>query len=406
MTGLADYLELTSGQAREQFHALLTRKPVSAGRQVTFLPTETLLCLAASFVVNHRHFGGRTAHQAPEPVSSLARLFSRRPSSVLAKMANLDGSRAHGGRWDVLAGALLRDDPARFSRIYRVLLHAARTEGIGRDRLPDFLTLEDGGELALLGQEELNLSALEADLRDQVARQAGQRPWSELETERILLAAARVGQHVFASTVLANCGSRCVFCGLSPASFGAKRMLLAGHIKPWKDSSPSERLDPRNGLAACPAHDVAFDTGLLAVNGGLRIHMAPSLAQAVRSDPLTRQYYGRPPLLRTLLLPAGAPLPARKYLDWHREKIFRRLRARLRGLEHLFKMPLQELGSGPIDSALRKTNYLTDHGVVLIPVAEVLPQPAAHHQAVAPVDSQIPAIEQSVNVRSQQNAVV
>jgi hypothetical protein len=40
--------------------------------------------------------------------------------------------------------------------------------------------------------------------------------WSPLETERILLAAARVGQQVFAQQVLANCGSRCVFCGCSP----------------------------------------------------------------------------------------------------------------------------------------------------------------------------------------------
>jgi putative restriction endonuclease len=62
-------------------------------------------------------------------------------------------------------------------------------------------------------------------------------------------------------------------------------MLLAGHIKPWKDSTPSERLDPRNGLAAFPAHDAAFDTGLLAINGGLRIHVARSLADAVRGRP-------------------------------------------------------------------------------------------------------------------------
>ena len=34
------------------------------GRQVAFLPAETLLCLAASFLVNHPHFGGSTAHQA------------------------------------------------------------------------------------------------------------------------------------------------------------------------------------------------------------------------------------------------------------------------------------------------------------------------------------------------------
>ena len=253
---------------------------------------------------------------------ALARLFSRPPSSVLAKMANLDGSRSHGARWDVLAGAMLRDDPARFSDVYRILMHAARAEGIGPGRLPDFLGLEPGGEIALLGQEELDVSVLEAALRDQVSRRDADSAWSELETERILLAAVRVGQHVFALHVLANCGSRCVFCGLAPAAFGAKRMLLAGHIKPWKDSTPSERLDPRNGLAACPAHDAAFDTGMLTVNGGLRIHLARSLADAVQADPLARQYYGQPPLLEVLLLPDDAQVPAGKYLDWHQRNVF------------------------------------------------------------------------------------
>jgi putative restriction endonuclease len=318
---LADYLDLTVGQAREQFRVLAARRPVQGGRQVTFIPVETLLCLATSFLVNHRRFGGTTAHQAPEPVPSLARLFCRPPSSVLAKMANLDGSRSHGARWDVLAGAMLRDDPARFSRVYRVLLQAARAEGVGSDRLPDFLGLEHGGELALLGQEELDISVLEASLRDQLSKHVGETGWSELETERILLAAVRVGQHVFAQQVLANCGSRCVFCGLRP-TFGAKRMLMAGHIKPWKDSTPSERLDLRNGLAACPAHDVAFDTGMLTVNGGLRIHLARPLAEAVQTDPLTRQYYGQPPLHEVLLLPDGAQAPAIKYLDWHKQNIF------------------------------------------------------------------------------------
>jgi putative restriction endonuclease len=319
---LADYLELTVGQAQEQFRALLRRRPVPSGRQVTFLPVETLLCLATSFLVNHRRFGGATAHQAPEPVPSLALLFSRPPSSVLAKMANLDGSRSHGARWDVLAGAMLRDDPARFTHTYRVVLHAARAEGIAPNRLPDFLELEHGGELTLLGQDELDGSVLERYLREQLTRHASGSVWSERETERILVAAARVGQHVFALYVLRNCGSRCVFCGLNPSTFGAKRMLVAGHIKPWKDSTPSERLDTRNGLAACPAHDVAFDTGLLSVNGGLRIHVARSLADAVQTDPLARQYYGRPPLREALFLPPGAQTPARRYLNWHRQNIF------------------------------------------------------------------------------------
>ncbi len=322
MADLGDYLELTVSQGREQFRALLARRPVAGGRQVTFLPVETLLCLAASFLVSHRHFGGATADRAPEPVPSLARLFFRPPSSVLAKMANLDGSRSHGARWDVLAGAMLREDPAHLTHTYQVLLHAARAVGIGPGRLPDFLELEHGGELTLLGQDELDSSALEASLREQITRHAADSIWSERETERILLAAVRVGQHVFAQHVLRNCGSRCVFCGLNPAVFGPRRMLLAGHIKPWKDSTPRERLDPRNGLTACPAHDAAFDTGLLAVNGGLRIHVARSLADAVQADPLARQYYGQPPLHETLILPPNAQAPARKYLDWHRQNVY------------------------------------------------------------------------------------
>jgi putative restriction endonuclease len=97
-------LDLTAGHAHDRFGALLARRPIPSGRQVAFLPAETLLCLAASLLVNHRRFGGTTAHQAPEPVPSLARLFSRPPSRVLARLANLDGSRSQARR-DVLAGA-------------------------------------------------------------------------------------------------------------------------------------------------------------------------------------------------------------------------------------------------------------------------------------------------------------
>jgi putative restriction endonuclease len=95
---LADYLQPSVSHARDQFRQLLTRRPIQAGRQVTFLPVETLLCLAASFVVNRRQFGGANVHNVPEPVPSLARLFCRSPTSVLAKMANLDGAYSHGGK--------------------------------------------------------------------------------------------------------------------------------------------------------------------------------------------------------------------------------------------------------------------------------------------------------------------
>jgi putative restriction endonuclease len=195
-------------------------------------------------------------------------------------------------------------------------MHAARAEGIDARRLPDFLDLADGGELDLLGQEEI--AGLEpADLRTEPE---GQDP--DPETERLRLAAARVGQHLFAQGVLANCGHSCVFCGLQPSRFGARRMLLAGHIKPWRDCGPGERLDTRNGLAACPSHDVAFDVGLLTVRDTLEIVLSARLARFVKDDELTGRYYGRPTMSEVLLFPEGAQRPLPKYLDWHRRYVF------------------------------------------------------------------------------------
>ena len=63
---------------------------------------------------------------------------------------------------------------------------------------------------------------------------------------------------------------------------------------------------------------------MITVNSGLRIQLASSLHDAVQADPLARQFYGCPPLREALLLPPGAQMPTRKYLDWHREKIFTR----------------------------------------------------------------------------------
>jgi len=257
--GLGAYLKLTATDARAQFRQLLTRADAPDGqRQVDFIPVETLLCLAASYQVNHRRYGGSTAHTAP-----------------------------------------------------------TRAEGIGTARLPDFLDLEEGGQLDLLGQDELaTISPDDLQTDDDKSDQ-------DPETERIRLAAARVGQHLFAQNVLANCASTCVFCGLRPAAFGARRMLMAGHIKPWRDSSPTERLDTRNGLAACPAHDVAFDTGLLTVGDDLTVHIADQLARSVLNDEMTRHYYGQPPMLPALRLPPEAQRPLAKYLSWHRRYIFR-----------------------------------------------------------------------------------
>lgn len=321
MATAADYLAITPSAARTQWCSIVVRPwAVSGGRQVAFTPVETLLCLAASLMVNHRRYGGSTAHRAEYPVPNLAQLFRRPNSSVLAKMANLDGSRRNGARHEIEVAAQLLGDQDKLATAYRIIVRAARQVGVTVDDLPDFLYLEhDNAPLVLLGQGKLSTT----DVTEVVHLENPE--LTDRLTELLLIAAARIGQHRFAREVLRNHGHRCVFCGLAVTvdDQRAPRMLVASHIKPWRESDSRERIDPSNGLTACPTHDVAFDTGLLTVNGGLRIHIHTGLRRTVNTDPAVNAAFGRPPLAERLLLPADALPPQRTYLDWHRAHVYR-----------------------------------------------------------------------------------
>ncbi|EKN3943128.1 TPA: HNH endonuclease [Yersinia enterocolitica] len=68
---------------------------------------------------------------------------------------------------------------------------------------------------------------------------------------------ARVGQGLFRQNVLALY-PQCPVTGVS-----MPELLRASHIKPWRDSSDEERLDPYNGLMLAPHVDVLFDKGYI-----------------------------------------------------------------------------------------------------------------------------------------------
>jgi len=65
--------------------------------------------------------------EAASVVNGVRRLRTRQPAprprvvqfslteEEFEEVESADGSRSHGGRWDVMAGAMLREDPARFS---------------------------------------------------------------------------------------------------------------------------------------------------------------------------------------------------------------------------------------------------------------------------------------------------
>lgn len=326
MHSLSDFLEPSDQSLRTEWRSVLARHQVSPGqRQVNFVPSEVVLCLCASLLVDHSRFGSSSAHRAGFPVQELSRLYKRPPTSILAKMANLDGTRSNGGRHELEVSARMSSDSTLLQDVYLRILRAARAEGIDRDLLPDFLELEDGGTLWLAGQEELVPSEIESELEVTIEKWARDRTDIPVEvTQRVLTSTVRIGQHRFAKAVLSNHGNRCVFCGMSSFIGGRRRprMLTASHIKPWRDSSNKERLDHLNGLAACPTHDVAFDTGLITVTEDFSITYAPDLGRALEEDEPLRRAFGKPPLADKLILPNGADLPDHTYLGWHRAKIF------------------------------------------------------------------------------------
>lgn len=75
------------------------------------------------------------------------------------------------------------------------------------------------------------------------------------ETERQAVILSRVGQGKFRDQLIAY-WKKCAVTDVACVS-----LLKASHIKPWRDASNEERLDPFNGLLLSPNIDAAFDAG-------------------------------------------------------------------------------------------------------------------------------------------------
>ena len=324
---LRAYLDLSAQDIQEQLLALMARQPPTGRRQVPFNAVETLLCYGLFSQLNPHRYGGSNIETVPPLVKNLAAFFHRSANSITSKMLNLDGSRSHGARQEPLLFATLASDPLLYPALYAQILLTARSIGIDETILPDFLgylTPEQEGD-ALLGQDDLpaSLGILLKDAEKDM--QAIERDFQlgDRLTEKLAERKVRLTQHYFAQAVIENAGRRCVFCGFEPRSLPNRSALLrASHIKPWARSTPNERVDVRNGLAACPLHDVAFDQGYLTVNGGYRIHKARTLQESIANDPGVERYFGE--ILQTVLVfPERAKRPAANYLAYHQEHIFK-----------------------------------------------------------------------------------
>lgn len=217
MRELSEYLELTGAGAAEQWRRVLARAP--RPRQEAFLPIEAVLAFGLFFVVNPRSYGGANIDRAPTEVHQLAALLCRTPGSLTSKMLNLDGSRPNAGRLEPEVYLRLSTDLDRFLTLYRRILLAARSVGIGAEHLPDFLGAWDA-PLDVLGQDEIGdaeLGVLLEEQRGSIDELMRAFSFDEGETSKLVEQRARLGQHRFARQVLHNYGHQCAFCGFAPA---------------------------------------------------------------------------------------------------------------------------------------------------------------------------------------------
>lgn len=92
------------------------------------------------------------------------------------------------------------------------------------------------------------------------------------ETEKDAVVKARKGQGRFREDLLEYWNNTCAVTGVSD-----KKLLRASHIKPWKDSSNSDRLNEFNGLLLTPNLDALFDQGLITFDDNGKITVSKKI---------------------------------------------------------------------------------------------------------------------------------
>lgn len=95
------------------------------------------------------------------------------------------------------------------------------------------------------------------------------------ETQRLQLAKARIGQGLFRKRVMLV-DPRCRVTGVEDP-----RLLIASHIKPWRDASNADRINGYNGIMLSPHVDALFDERLISFENDGRMLVNQSLPQDV-----------------------------------------------------------------------------------------------------------------------------
>ena len=179
---------------------------------------------------------------------------------------------------DLSEGALLYHYPRTERPAGRDAAEIESLKAAGRLRLPVFAVTEEGarrsvrrGWVATWDDEEELVLVEFGPLRAEVARgdEIDAEAFDPHETVEQSMRAVltRPNQQRFRIQVLQRYGKRCALCDVATLE-----LITAAHLIPFREEGTS---DPRNGLPLCANHHAAMDRGLLTLDQGGRVHLAP-----------------------------------------------------------------------------------------------------------------------------------
>ena len=128
------------------------------------------------------------------------------------------------------------------------------------------------------------------------------------ETEAFEVQKSRIAQGQFRDDLI-DVWKSCSVTGLSN-----KQFLTASHLKPWRDSSNSERLDPYNDLILIPNLDRLLDRGFVTFQPDGQSKVSTALSADERQVMAAMS-------VNNLRLRAIHP-QNHKYLEYHRTQVF------------------------------------------------------------------------------------
>ena len=129
-----------------------------------------------------------------------------------------------------------------------------------------------------------------------------------LGEEKQAFVKVRVNQGVFREKLLNRYNKKCCLCGISQPE-----ILTASHIKPWAQSTKSEKLDVNNGLLLCANHDRLFDRGYISFDDDGKTMISNEVKEADK-------------ILLNIKENLNVELNEenKRYLKYHRKEIFKK----------------------------------------------------------------------------------